>query len=377
MEETASPRNFGTGWISGALSVVLALIGLAAVLCFHFPAHLTIPDIRAQYPLALVRGLVHLLLVSGFLLGFTSVMLRRNMTLGLVGMGIVLLSALLGGSQVPIDGDMKGDYYLGLDYVLLILILYSAIFVPMEKLFGRLKQDVFRKGWRVDLTYFFVSTLLVQLTTYLTLQPAIVLFGWATFPQVQEAIRSQSYWLQFLEIMLLADFVQYWIHRLFHEIPWLWRFHAVHHSAEVMDWMAGNRLHIVDLAITRSLIYVPSFILGFDEVPMVAYIVFVSLHSVFIHANLRTKFGPFRWVFSTPQYHHWHHTAEAEGINKNYAVHLPLLDMVFGTFYLPGNCWPQLYGVRDNDVPQSYLAQWVYPFRRKKEQQATNDDIST
>ena len=374
MEESASPRRFGTGWISGALSVVFALMGLAAVLCFHFPGHLTIPDIRAHYPLAVVRGVVHVLLVSGFLLGFTSVMLRQNKTLGLVGMGIVLVSALLGGSQVPIDGDMKGDYYLGLDYVLLILILYSAIFVPMEKLFGRLKQDVFRKGWRVDLTYFFVSTLLVQLTTYLTLQPAIVLFGWATFPGVQEAIRTQPYWLQFLEIMLLADFVQYWIHRLFHEIPWLWRFHAVHHSAEVMDWMAGNRLHIVDLAITRSLIYVPSFILGFDEIPMVAYIVFVSLHSVFIHANLRTKFGPLRWVFSTPQYHHWHHTAEAEGINKNYAVHLPVLDMIFGTFHLPGDRWPQIYGVRGNDVPQTYLAQWVYPFRRKKKPQTTSEE---
>ena len=72
-------------------------------------------------------------------------------------------------------------------------------------------------------------------------------------------------WLQFLEIMLLADLVQYWVHRMFHQIPWLWKFHAVHHSAEVMDWMAGNRLHLVDLALTRSLIYIPSFILGFDD----------------------------------------------------------------------------------------------------------------
>lgn len=360
------PRAFGTGWISGTLSVVLAAIGLGAVLCFHFPAHLTIPDIRPHYPESVIRGILHVVLVSAFLLGYTSVMLRQNKTLGLVGMAIVLAAALLGGSQVPIDGEMDSDVYLGLDYVLLILILYSAIFVPLEKLFGRLQQDVFRKGWRIDLTYFFVSTMLVQLTTYLTLQPAIVLFGWATFPQVQEFIRSQPYWLQFLEIMLLADLVQYWVHRMFHEIPWLWKFHAVHHSAEVMDWMAGNRLHLVDLAITRSLIYVPSFILGFDDAPMVAYIVFVSLHSVFIHSNLRFKFGPLRWVFATPQFHHWHHTAEAEGIDKNYAVHLPVLDLIFGTFHLPGGRWPTIYGVRNNDVPESYLAQWVYPFLRKE-----------
>lgn len=357
-------RGFGHGWISGTLSVVLALIGLGAVLCFHFPAHLTIPDARALYSVPVMRAILHVVLSTAFLCGFTSVMLRQNKTLGLIGMGVVLVSALLGGSQVPIDGDMKGDHYLGLDYVLLILILYSAIFVPLEKLFGRLEQDVFRKGWRVDLTYFFVSTLLVQLTTYLTLQPATVLFGWTTFPEVQSFVRSQPYWVQFLEIMVLADLVQYWVHRAFHEIPWLWKFHAVHHSAEVMDWMAGNRLHLVDLAATRSLVYVPSFVLGFADAPMVAYIVFVSLHSVFIHSNLRFKFGPFRWVFATPQFHHWHHTAEAEGVDKNYAVHLPFYDLLFGTFHLPGARWPTLYGVRNSDVPESYLAQWIYPFQR-------------
>lgn len=366
MADETRPKGFGTGWISGTLSVVLAAVGLLAVFCFHFPEYLTIPEARELYPVPVMRAVLHVILVTAFLCGFASVMLRQNKTLGLAGMGIVLVAALLGGSRVPVDGKVHSDYYLGMDYVLLILILYSAIFIPMEKLFGRLQQDVFRKGWRVDLTYFFISTLLVQLTTYLTLQPAIALFGWAIFPGVQEWIRSQPYWLQFLEIALLADIVQYWVHRLFHEIPWLWRFHAVHHSAEVMDWMAGNRIHLVDLAITRSLIYVPSFILGFSEAPMVAYIVFVSLHAVFIHSNLRFKFGRWRWVFSTPQFHHWHHTAEAEGINKNYAVHFPLLDLLFGTFYLPGERWPKVYGVRNNDVPQSYLAQWVYPFRRKR-----------
>lgn len=365
-QQDAAPKHFGTGWISGTLSVVLALVGLLAVLCFHFPAYLTIPDARDIYPVPVVRGLLHVVLVAAFLLGFASVMLRHSKRLGLVGMGIVLAAALLGGSRVPLDGPLSSDHYLGMDYALLILILYSAIFVPLEKLFGRLEQEVFRKGWRIDFTYFFVSTLLVQLTTYLTLQPAVVLFGWATFPEVQSFIRSQPYWLQFLEIMLLADLVQYWIHRMFHEVPWLWKFHAVHHSAEVMDWMAGNRIHIVDLAVTRSLIYVPAFVLGFADAPMVAYIVFVSLHSVFIHSNLRFEFGPLRWLFATPQFHHWHHTAEDEGIDKNYAIHLPILDWVFGTFHLPGKRWPELYGVRNNDVPESYFAQWVYPFRRRK-----------
>lgn len=366
VESQEEPRHIGTGWISGTLGVVLASVGVLGVLCFHFPQYLTIPDLREHYPIPIMRGILHVILVAGFLLGLASFVLRQNKVLGIIAITLVSLAAVMGGSRVAIDGPMQDDLYLGLDYVLLILIAYSAIFIPMEKVFGRLKQGVFRKGWRVDLTYFFVSTLLVQLTTYLTLKPAIVLFGWAIFPSVQEFVRSQPYWVQFLEIALLADLVQYWVHRCFHEIPWLWKFHAIHHSAEVMDWMAGNRLHIVDLALTRSLIYVPAFVLGFSDIPMLIYIVFVALYSVFIHANLAFRFGWLRYVFATPQFHHWHHGKEAEAIDKNYAVHFPLLDWVFGTFHLPGDRWPKEYGVKSNDVPESYLLQWIYPFKRTK-----------
>ncbi|MBU6238595.1 MAG: sterol desaturase family protein [Planctomycetes bacterium] len=359
-------KEFGKGWISGTASVSLAVIGLMAVFCFHFPSYLTIPDVRAFYPVPWIRLALHLVLVSAFLLGLTSVMLRHNKTLGMVGMGIVAIAALLGGSRVEIDESLQDDFYLGLDYALLILIVYSLIFIPMEKLFGRLKQSVFRDGWRLDATYFFISTMLVQLTTYLTLKPAFVLFSWAQFPAVQEVVRSQPSLLQFFEIMLLADLVQYWVHRLFHQIPWLWKFHAVHHSAEVMDWMAGNRLHLVDLALTRGLIYIPSFILGFDEFPMYAYIVFVSLHSVFIHANLGFHLGWWRYIFATPQFHHWHHGAEEEAIDKNFAVHFPVLDMIFGTFFMPGKRWPKSYGVHNETVPRSFLKQLFYPFTRTK-----------
>jgi sterol desaturase/sphingolipid hydroxylase (fatty acid hydroxylase superfamily) len=368
-----APRHFGTGWISGTLSVALGCAGLGAVLCLHFPEYLTVPEVREHYPLAIIRGVIHLLLVSSFALGMLSVVLRHNKTLGMLGIALVLVSAILGGSKVPIDGAWdKKDAYLGLDYGLLVLIVYSFVFIPLEKLFGRLQQDVFRKGWAIDLTYFFVSALMVQITAYLTLQPAFVLFGWAVNPTVQSWVSSQPTWLQFLEIMFLADLVQYWVHRLFHEIPWLWKFHAVHHSAEVMDWMAGNRIHLVDLALTRSLIYVPSFVLGFDQGPMIAYFIFVAVYSVFIHANLRFNFGPLRYLLATPQFHHWHHGAEREAIDKNFAVHFPLLDMVFGTFHLPGDRWPAFYGVHSNDVPENYFAQWIYPFMPSKKSAAEN-----
>src|SRR4051794_39192087 len=116
------PRHFGSGWISGTLAVALAAVGLLAVLCFHFPSYLTVPQARALYPLAWVRAVMHLVLVGGFLLGFTSVMLRQNKTLGLIAMSLVLVAALLGGSCVQIEGELHDEHYLGLDYFLLNLI---------------------------------------------------------------------------------------------------------------------------------------------------------------------------------------------------------------------------------------------------------------
>jgi sterol desaturase/sphingolipid hydroxylase (fatty acid hydroxylase superfamily) len=357
-------RRFGTGWISGTLSVALAAVGLFAVLCFHFPAFLTVPNLREHYPVPIVRAVLHLVLLAAFLLGFTSVMLRQNKTLGLLGMSLVLIAALLGGSRVALDNSLRSDYYLGLDYALLLLIVYSLVMIPLEKVFMRREQGgVFRKDWALDLTYFFVSTMLVQVTTYLSLQPAYVLFNWAVFPDVQTVVRAQPVFVQILEIMLLADLMQYWVHRLFHVIAWLWKFHAIHHSTEVMDWMAGNRMHLVDLALTRSMVFVPAYVLGFADLAIYFYIVIVAVQSVFIHANLNWNFGWLEYVLTTPRFHHWHHAMEREATDKNFAIHFPALDILFGSFYLPpGNRWPGSYGVHSSDVPGNYFAQWVYPF---------------
>ena len=204
------------------------------------------------------------------------------------------------------------------------LIAYSAVFVPLERIFARLpEQGVFRKGWRTDLVYFFLSALLVQVTTILTMTPAMTLFAWAASADIQRVVSSWPFFVQFVAILFLTDFVQYWVHRAFHRVPMLWRFHRIHHSADVMDWLAGSRLHLVDVAVTRGLTYVPIYLLGFAEPPLFAYVAFVSVQATFIHANVRFRFGPLRWVLATPQFHHWHHGAEPEAVDKNFAVHLP------------------------------------------------------
>jgi lathosterol oxidase len=361
----SEPTRLGSGWISGVFSTALGVIGLGAVLCFHFPDRLTLPELRGLYPVPYVRALLHLVLVAAFLLGVLSITLRRRKILGLSGILATLAAALLGGSRVPIDGELRDGPFLGLDWFLLNLIGYCALFVPLERLFARQpEQPIFRRHWRTDLSYFFVSTLFVPIITVLTLKPAMLLFSWASLPGPQAFVAGQPFLVQFAGILVLADMTQYWVHRAFHQLPFLWRFHAIHHSAETMDWLAGSRLHIVDVALTRGLSYVPIYVLGFAEAPLFAYIAFVSIQATFIHANLRFELPWLGRVLATPHFHHWHHGADADAVDVNFAVHLPVIDRLFGTHHLPKGRWPSAYGLSSGErLPSGWFAQLVAPFR--------------
>jgi len=356
------PERLGSGWLSGVLSVWLGVLGVGAVLCLHFPELLTTPELRAVYPLPLVRRVIQIGIGVAFLLGLVSAALRRRKVLGLTGIGLALVASLLGVVPIGLAGSPSSHEYLGLDWFILNLMLLAVVFVPVERLYPRWpEQGVFRPGWTTDLLYFFVSHLLVQVSTFLTLVPASVLFHWAAHPQIQAAVAAQPGILQFLEIVLVSDLCQYGVHRLFHRLPALWRFHQIHHSSRALDWLAGSRLHIVDIVVTRSLIFGPLYVLGFDAGAVYAYLVFVSFHAVFIHANVRFSFGALeRWI-ATPRFHHWHHSAQAEALDKNFAVHLPWIDRLFGSHHGPGDAWPSEYGIAGHPVPEGYAAQWLHP----------------
>lgn len=359
------PTYFGSGWISGVLSTVLAAMGLGGVLAILYPAYLTTPELRAVYPMEFMRGLIHVILVGAFVLGFISVVLRRNKTLGVTGLALTTVSVLLGGSQIPV-GTVRESPYLGLDWFLLNLLILALIFVPMERLFARLKeQGIFRQGWRPDLMHFFMSHLFVQVSVFLTLMPAKVMFSWAISVRLQQAVASQPFLLQFVEILVVSDFAEYWIHRMMHQVGFLWPFHAIHHSCERLDWLAASRLHLVDIVVVRAVTFIPLFMLGFASGPILAYLVFVSFYAIFIHANVNFVFGWLEWVLVTPRFHHWHHGVEAKAIDKNFAVHLPVFDLLFGTFLLPEKEWPAGYGIAGNPVPENYIKHVLYPFLPK------------
>jgi lathosterol oxidase len=354
------------GWVTGVLSAVLGALAFGAVLCLWFPAVLTTPALRDVYPMEIVRTTIKVTLGVAFVLGVLSVVLKRRKALGLTGAGLALLATLMGGSEVAVATPVARSNHVGLDWFLLDLFLLAAVFVPIELLFGRLReQPVFRSEWRTDLWHFGVSHLLVQLTVFLTMAPAAVLFRWAVAPELQAAVAGQPVVLQFVEVLVVADLAQYAVHRLFHQVPVLWRFHAIHHSSRQMDWLAGSRLHLMDIVVTRGLSFVPLYVLGFAPGAVFAYVLFVSFQAVLIHANVSWRFGPLRFVLATPQYHHWHHAVEP--VDVNFAVHLPVIDRIFGTQYLPRDRWPSAYGLAGAPVPGGYWSQLAHPFRAARE----------
>ena len=357
--------NFGSGWASGTIAVFLGVLAVGGVACFHLPEALTFPGVRAVYALSWIRPLVATVIGGAFFLGLLSALLRRRKVLGFTGMGLALAASLLGGASVPVTDVGAGGIGLGLDWFLLNLFLLALIFVPLERVFAqRPSQSTFRPGWTTDVAHFFASHLLVQVSAWLTLAPAAAATRLVVAPQLQDSVSALPWVVQFLLIVLIADLGEYTMHRLFHRVPWLWRFHAIHHSSEAIDWLAGSRLHLVDVVLTRGFTFVPIALLGFADGPVYAYLVFVSFHAVFIHANLRFRFGRAEGFIVTPRFHHWHHSSETEALDKNFAVHLPWIDRLFGTYYCPGDRWPERYGLSDTRIPDGYWQHLVGPFKK-------------
>ena len=131
-----------------------------------------------------------------------------------------------------------------------------------------------------------------------------------------------------------------------------------------MDWLAGARMHVIEIALLRGATALPMFTLGFDPAAIQVYVLIVYFYSSLVHANLRWDFKAIERYLVTPRFHHWHHGKEKEAIDVNFAIHFPLYDRLFGTHHMPEGKWPEAYGVGGDPVPTGYWQQFLYPFRR-------------
>ncbi len=212
-----------------------------------------------------------------------------------------------------------------------------------------------------DLLYWFAVPLVMRVLRTLVLAAGVVLlFG--SKPPGFRFLTSLPIWQQAVLILLLQDVMLYWIHRAFHKRLG-WKFHAVHHSPKVLDWVSAARFHFVNNLLSFVLVDTIVLLLGFSPFALVALAPFNLIYSSMVHANLNWTFGPLRYVFASPVFHRWHHTGETEGIDKNFAPTFPVLDLIFGTYYMPPGKLPQSFGIGEHDFPEDFWGQLIHPFR--------------
>jgi sterol desaturase/sphingolipid hydroxylase (fatty acid hydroxylase superfamily) len=353
----------GTGLVSGVIAIGLAVLCFLGVLAFHFPEYLTTPQLRKAYDVELMRQLLYWAMVIAGGISLFNIAFGRSRWLALAAFVLIALAALLGGHKVPVKDFADDTPYIGLDWFILDLLGSSLIFVFIEKLFAlRREQPVFRPEWQTDFHHFLVNHMVVGFVLLGTNLMVHRLFGWAAKDGVRHWVQDLNFFVALFLIVLVADLVQYWTHRAYHEVPALWRLHAVHHSTKSMDWLAGSRQHIVELLITRTLVLAPIYVLGFSKEVIDAYIVIVGFQAVFNHANVSVRLGPLRYVIVTPNFHHWHHAQDDDAIDRNYAAHFAFLDHLFGTAVQSDRKWPEHYGVKGDYVPNGFFKQLAFPF---------------
>ena len=247
------------------------------------------------------------------------------------------------------------------------LAIAAVIFVPVERLFALHPQIVFRKEIGVDVSYYFLNSLVVAFALAGPLSIVALVLRHLIPTGVIATTASWPLWLRACAAMVAGEVGYYWGHRLTHEIPFLWRFHAVHHSAEQLDFLVSPRQHPVDVIFVRMCMLTPLLAFGLvnpmkmsDELIAVSLLVVGGLWNFFVHSNVRWRLGPVEWLISTPGFHHWHHTGGSRR-DCNYASMLPWLDRIFGTHYLPKE-WPESYGI-DEPMPASLAGQLIQPLQ--------------
>jgi len=322
----------GEGRISGNLAILLGVLSFLGVLCYRFPSYLTTADLRAAYDADVLQTVLMVGMWFSLFFCVLTFVFQRYRARGAIGALFTLAAFGLGGYSLATGSVEPAPLSLGLDWLILSLVSSALVFVFLEKIFPQYRDQVIL---------------------------------WAVNAELQQFLQSLPLLAQVVLLVICADFVLYWSHRLFHEVPSLWKFHAVHHSVETMDWLAGSRNHFFQAVVDRSLAMVPLYLLGVDKAALDIYVAFAALQAVFVHANIGIPFGPLKYIIATPQYHHWHHSTDRPAIDTNYAVHTPLFDRLFGSYHMPVDHWPQEYGTTQR-LPRGFISQFLYPFRSSK-----------
>ncbi|WP_194852230.1 sterol desaturase family protein [Nonlabens antarcticus] len=252
-----------------------------------------------------------------------------------------------------------------------LLVFALEIWLPWRK-----DQKLLRKDFWLDLFYLFFNFFLFSLVGY----NAISNIGVRIFTDglnsigidniIALEVQTLPVWSQLLIMFVIADFIQWNIHRLLHRVPWLWEFHKVHHSVKEMGFAAQFRFHFMETIVYKTLQYAPLAMIGFG----IQQFFIVHMIGVFIghlnHANLNWDYGPFKYILNNPKMHLWHHARELPKGYKygmNYGLSLSIWDYLFGTAHVPyHDANLELGFPGDEDFPEDLGKQMLAPFKPTK-----------
>jgi sterol desaturase/sphingolipid hydroxylase (fatty acid hydroxylase superfamily) len=255
------------------------------------------------------------------------------------------------------------------------ILIVALIFIPLERILPlHHEQGTLRKNWLNDAFYLIFNGLPIKFGMMAVLGAAMVAIETYVPAGLHAWVQSWPLAVQVLAVIVVADIGFYAAHRTFHAVPFLWRFHSVHHSIEEMDWLAAHRVHPVDQIATMAASLLPVFALGFEPLAIGIYALIYHWQSLLIHSNMRINFGPLRWIVASPQFHHWHHANERAAYDKNFAGQLPFIDAIGGTLRMPKEM-PKAYGC-DDPVPTLYHQQMIYPLLPREKPVAVAEGLT-
>lgn len=272
--------------------------------------------------------------------------------------GITAFMVLVGRG---VDANAASLVVIGVSYA---LIAVSERLLPWQRSWLHSQGDL-----RTDIGLFVTNGLVGGVLSPLLLV-AVAEFGAALSARVGAGLWPTQWPLlaQLPLALVIAELVEYSFHRMMHEVPWLWRFHATHHSAPRLYWLNAARFHPVDLFLVGTVKVVPLALLG-ATLPLFALVnLFSAIHGAYQHANLPVRLGPLNWIFSMTELHRWHHSRHVHEANHNYGGNLAVWDVVFGTRWLPDDRDPpEDIGIDDlPGFPMGFWANLASPFRWRR-----------
>jgi sterol desaturase/sphingolipid hydroxylase (fatty acid hydroxylase superfamily) len=253
-------------------------------------------------------------------------------------------------------------------YICFALILWIERLLPAKR-----NQKILSVGFAQDTIWF-----LFDICSQATIIFALTTFWKAIYQEhfsflTIKAIENFPFWLQLTIGILVADFAGWLHHYLRHKIWWMWPFHALHHSQKELNLFTDVRYHVFEYAITAvtNVFFISIFTM--NPYAIIYYSLFHNWYTKLCHANIRSNFGPFKYILITPQSHRVHHSIELRHRDKNLGILLSIWDYLFGTQYRKYDEYPDT-GIEDEHFPHEKDSKWwnlismpvkqhLYPFQ--------------